>query len=220
MNKKVSIPIVPIILVIVLVIIVVVALVRVTGDDASKLLKVYNKMIEKQTYCFTRYDFEEKNKLITYRKSDKTLIDMYNSGEHLSTLVSGGDTYLIFHENKEYYVYLNNNVDAEILTESLKEITELEYTEGEEKIYGKTYKYEEYNGVSEFLITSEKNMDAESIKTRFYFKGNELVYLKTIYNVVDDETGETKQTEELQTVKVEYEVEDSIFEIPSDYAEN
>ena len=28
------------------------------------------------------------------------------------------------------------------------------------------------------------------------------------------------QTEELQTVKVEYEVEDSIFEIPADYAEN
>lgn len=220
MNKKVSIPIVPIILGIIVVIIVIVVLVRVTGNDASKLLKMYNKMIENQTYCFTRYDFEEKNKLITYRKSDKTLIDMYNSGEHLSTLVLEGDTYLIFHENKEYYVYPNNNLDEEILTESLKEIVELEYTEGKEKIYGKTYKYEEYNGVSEFLITPENNMDVESIKTRFYFKGNELVYLKTIYNVVNNETGETKQTEELQTVKIEYQVEDSVFEIPSDYAEN
>jgi len=220
MNKKISIPIVPIILIIILVIIVIVVLVRVSGNDASKLLKVYNKMIEKQTYSFTRYDFEEKNKLITYRKTDKTLIDMYNSGEHLSTLVVAGDTYLIFHENKEYYIYPNNNLDEEILTDSLKDIVELEYTEGKEKIYGKTYQYEEYSGVSEFLITPEYNMDTESTKTRFYFKGNELVYLKTIYDIVDSETGETKQTEELQTVKVEYEVEDSVFEIPSDYAEN
>ena len=220
MNKKISIPIGPIILAIILVIVVIAVIVRVNGDDASKLLKVYNKMIEKQTYCFTRYDFEEKNKLVTYKKSDKTLIDMYNSGEHLSTLVLEGDTYLIFHENKEYYVYPNNNIESEILTDSLKEIAELKYTEGKEKIYGKTYKYEEYKGVSEFLITSENNIVVESVKTRFYFKGNELVYLKTIYDVIDNETGGTKQIEELQTVKVEYKVEDGIFEIPSDYAEN
>lgn len=220
MNKKLSIPIVPIIIVLIVTIIVIGVLVRVTSDDVSKLLKVYNKMIENQTYCFTRYDFEEKNKLITYRKNGKTLIDMYNSGEHLSTLVLEGDTYLVFHKNKEYFVYPNNNMDEEILTATLKSITELEPTTGKEKIYGKTYKYEEYNGISDFLITSTNNMLADSIKTRFYFKGNELVYLKTIYNFVDEETGEKMQGEELQTVSVEYEVNDSVFEIPSDYAEN
>ena len=70
------------------------------------------------------------------------------------------------------------------------------------------------------MITSVNNIDADSVKTRFYFDGSELVYLKTIYNTVDEETGEKVQVEELQTVKVEYEVKDSVFEIPANYAEN
>ena len=186
----------------------------------SRLSNVYQKMIENQTYSFTRYDLEEKNKIITSRKVNKTLIDMYNSGENLSTLILEGDTYLIFHENKEYFVYPNNNQDEGILTKELEAITNLEYTKGKEKIYGKTYRYEEYQGISSFLIYSDNNMDEKSLKTRFYFSGKELVYLKTIYDTVNAETGERKQIEELQTVKVVYEVEDSIFNIPKDYAES
>ena len=218
MNKKIFISI--IILAVIIGVALILILTRLSRDEISRLNKVYNKMLENQTYAFTRYDFEEKNKLITYKKVDKTLIDMYNSGEHISTLIVGGDTYLIFHANKEYYVYLNNNLDEEILIQNLKQIVDLEYTTGKEKIYGKTYTYEEYNGVSDFLISSTRDMDTNSIKTRFYFKGNELVYLKTLFDVVNEETGERTQKEELQTVKVEYKVDEEVFEIPTDYAEN
>ena len=218
MNKKKLIPI--IITIIALVVVIILVLMTESRDEISRLSKVYEKMVKDQTYVFTRYDLEETNKLITYKKADKTLIDMYNSGEHLSTLIVEGDTYLIFHDNKEYYVYPNNNLDEQILTDNLKEIIDLEYTTGKEKIYGKTYKYEEYMGVSDFLISSTRDMETDSIKTRFYFKGNELVYLKTIYNTKNQETGDITQVEELQTIKVEYKVEDSVFEIPSDYAEN
>ena len=218
MNKKILAGIIATIIIIITVIIVVVTINK--QPKVSKLSNVYQKMIENQTYSFTRYDFEEKNKTITSRKADKTLIDMYNSGEHLSTLILEGDTYLILHENKEYSVYVNNSQDEEILTKELEEITKLEYTEGKEKIYGKTYKYEEYKGVSNFLIYADNNMDTNSIKTRFYFNGKDLVYLKTMYDIVNAETGERKQVEELQTVKVEYEVEDKIFNIPENYAEN
>lgn len=218
MNKKILAGIIATIIIIITVIIVVVTIKK--QPKVSKLSNVYQKMIENQTYSFTRYDFEEKNKTITSRKADKTLIDMYNSGEHLSTLILEGDTYLILHENKEYSVYVNNSQDEEILTKELEEITKLEYTEGKEKIYGKTYKYEEYKGVSNFLIYADNNMDTNSIKTRFYFNGKDLVYLKTMYDIVNAETGERKQVEELQTVKVEYEVEDKIFNIPENYAEN
>lgn len=218
MNKKIFTGIIAAIIIIITVIIVVVTINK--QPKVSKLSNVYQKMVENQTYSFTRYDFEEKNKTITSRKADKTLIDMYNSGEHLSTLILEGDTYLILHENKEYSVYANNSQDEEILTKELEEITKLEYTEGKEKIYGKTYKYEEYKGVSNFLIYADNNMDTNSIKTRFYFNGKDLVYLKTMYNTVNSETGERKQVEELQTVKVEYEVEDKIFNIPENYAEN
>lgn len=219
MNKKISIPVIAIIIVIILVIAGVI-LVNILGGSKSRLTKVYNKMMEEQSYSFTRYDFEEKNKLITYRKEGKTLIDMYNSGEHSSTLISEGNTYLIFHPNKEYYVYKNNSVDEEILAEDLANTIKLEYNTGKEKIYGKTYKYEEYARVSDFMIISDINIDVESVKTRFYFKGNELVYIKTIFDVVDSKTGERTKLQELQTVKIQYEVDDSVFEIPSDYAEN
>lgn len=216
MNKKMLVIIIPIIILAISIIVVIIN----NQPKVSKLSNIYQKMIENHTYTFTRYDIEEKNKIITSRKKDKTIIDMYNSGEHLSTLILEGDTYLIFHENKEYFVYANNSKDEEILTSELAEITKLEYTTGKEKIYGKTYKYEEYQGVSNFLIYSEQNIDINTIKTRFYFKGKELVYLKTIYETVNNETGERKQVEELQNVKVEYEVQDSVFNIPNNYAEN
>ena len=217
MTKKISIPIMPVIIIVLAIIVVVMMLTRITKEEGSKLSKIYNKMIENQTYAFTRYNLEEKNKYIVYRKVDKTLIDMYNPGEHSSTLVSDNDTYLISHENEEYYIYPNNNLDEEILTDTLKEIIDLEYVVGKEKVYGKNYKYEEYKGVSEFLISATINIDVNSIRTRFYFEGKNLVYLKTIYNTMDEET---KEFEELQTVKVEYEVEDSVFKIPANYAEN
>lgn len=217
MNKKISIPIIPIIIITTVAIIVIAILIK--EEKTSKLSKIYQEMVTNQTYVFTRYDFEEKHKIITYRKSNKTLIDMYNPEQHLSTLVIGGDTYLIFHENKEYYVYPNNTLDEEVLTNNLKNIVEQDYVTGKEKIYGKTYNYEEYSGVSDFLISSSRNIDTSLAKTRFYFKGKQLVYLKTIYEIANEETGEKTQEEELQTVKVEYQVKDSIFEIPSEYAE-
>lgn len=218
MNKKIRISI--ILSLVIVSIIAVVLVVVYNNNNVSKLKDVYDKMIKNQTYTFTRYDLEEKNKIITTRKVDKTMIDMYNSGEHISTLILEGDTYLIFHQNKEYYIYANNDKDKEVLTDIFGEISNLEYSTGKEKIYGRTYRYEEYKGVSDFLIYSTNEMDTNTIKTRFYFKGKELVYLKTIYETVNKETGEKKQVEELQTVKVEYTVEDNVFTIPKDYAEN
>ena len=86
--------------------------------------KKYN--IVKNNNKYTKYSAKccTTNKIITYRKVDKTLIDMYNSGEHLSTLILEGDTYLIFHEKQEYYVYPKNTLDEELLTDNLKDITE------------------------------------------------------------------------------------------------
>lgn len=219
MKKKVLIPVI-IISILIIGVVALITFIKMEENVKAKLGEIYNKMVANQTYSFTRYDFEEQHKVIIYRKDDKTLIDMYNPGQHLSTLVVDKDTYLIYHENKEYYVYLNNNLDEEILINDLKQILEKECTKGKEKIYGKKYKYEEYIGVSNFLISSPKNMDVSSVKTRFYFDKNELVYLKTIYDVVNEETGERTQEEELQTIKIEYKVENNIFEIPADYAEN
>ena len=217
MNKKISIPIIIAILAIIIVTIVVL---RGTQDNASKLSEIYNKILENETYSFTRYTIEEKDKEVVRKKNDKTLIDTYDLGEHTSTLIAEGNTYLISHEYKEYYVYPSSAADENVLLGKIKNVIEKEYTTGKEKIYGITYKYEEYSGVSSFLFSEQDTIEPNSVKTRFYFKGNEVVYLKTIYNVKDEETGTTTEKEELQTVKVEYEVNNSVFEIPADYAEN
>ena len=55
--------------------------------------------------------------------------------------------------------------------------------------------------------------ESSIIKTRFYFDGNDIAYIK---NIVQDE--ESTQ-EELLKVTLKYSVDESLFEIPEDYAE-
>ena len=86
-----------------------------------------------------------------------------------------------------------------------------EHTNGTEKVRGKKYDYEEYDGSSMFLLSNSLNLDENDVKTRFYFdkKGN-LVYIKTIYG----------DQHELLKVSLNKSVDSSVFDIPSDYAEN
>ena len=56
---------------------------------------------------------------------------------------------------------------------------------------------------------TEDNTETSEIKTRFYFDGSQLVYIKTI----------TKDSEELLKVNLTYKVQNQSFEIPSDYVE-
>ena len=62
-----------------------------------------------------------------------------------------------------------------------------------------------------FMISNTLELDESEIKTRFYFDNNgNLTYIKTIYG----------EESELLKVKLEDNVEDSLFEIPANYAEN
>ena len=51
------------------------------------------------------------------------------------------------------------------------------------------------------------------VKTRFYFNGNKICFIK---NFIESEDG---SQEELIKVTLKYEVDDSLFAIPEDYAE-
>ena len=62
-----------------------------------------------------------------------------------------------------------------------------------------------------FMISNTVETNEEDIKTRFYFdKEDNLVYIQTIKGA----------KQELLKVNIQKEVDDSIFEIPSNYAEN
>ena len=96
------------------------------------------------------------------------------------------------------------------LNNQLNEIIQSQEPEkGQEKIDGKNYRYEEYKGVSDFLMNTDESISEENTNTRFYFDGDDLEYIKTIM----------EDTSELIRVDVSYDVSDNIFEIPSEFQE-
>lgn len=207
------------IVIVILMIAIIFGIVKIVNKNRPKeqrLSKIYQDLEDSQTYLF-EIEKNNNNKTIMAKKGDKTIIDQYtknsetNLENHTTTLVKDNNTYLILHDRKEYYVYTENNVEQTIVTDGLKEIISKSYTTGTEKIKGKKYSYEEYDGSSMFMISNLININDTNVKTRFYFDSkNNLTYIKTILD----------NKQELLKVTLEKDVKDSIFEIPSDYAEN
>ncbi len=216
MKKNKGINLILVILVIIGIIFVISKIINNKSSDEQKLAKIYENLKGSQSYCF-QMERNNNNKIIMAQKGDKTIIDQYSKeGEnstqsHTTTLIKDNNTYLILHDRKEYYVYEENNVDQTILLDGIKEIMNKDFSRGNEKVRGKKYNYEEYNGSSIFMISNTLNIDENEVKTRFYFdKKDNLVYIKTI-------NGEDT---ELLKINITQDVDDSIFDIPSDYAEN
>lgn len=177
--------------------------------DTSKLSDIYENLLSSQAYTFTIKQNDE-NKTVYGKNGNKTAIDQYLDNTHSTTIVEDGNTYYILHDRSEYYVYQNNNVEQSILTDGIQELLNKSFTIGEEKVNGKNYTYEEFDGSSIFKLNAIP-LNQEGIKTRLYYnKKSELVYIKTTY----------EDNEELLDVEVSTEVNDSLFEIPADYAEN
>ena len=80
---------------------------------------------------------------------------------------------------------------------------------GKEKIENKTYTYEEYNTVTKFVMMDNSENEGQEIKTKFYFDGNKLEYIKTIVG----------NKQELLKVDISDDVDNNLFEIPSEYKE-
>ena len=217
MKKKRGISLIIIILVIIGIIFVISKIIGSKNSKTQELSKIYEDLNSSQTYQF-EWEQNANNKTIMAKDGEKILIDQYSKEEdsttqnHSKTLIKDNVTYLILPDRKEYYVFEGNNVDqTSFLTDGIKDVISKEYSKGTEKIRGQKYNYEEYNGSSMFMVSNSLNIEENDIKTRFYFdkKGN-LVYIKTLYG----------DKHELLKVSLKKEVEDSIFEIPADYAEN
>ena len=177
----------------------------------DNLKKIYDKLITSEEYSFTMKK-NDNDRTIMAKKGNQTVIDQKTeTGEHSITLIKDGNTYLIYPDREEYYLYKNNNVDQDILTYGLGEIVNRDYNIGTEKINGKNYLYEEFTGTTLFMSINALNINSEDVKTRFYFdKDDNLIYMKTTY---DD-------TVELLNIELSNTADNSLFEIPSNYAEN
>ena len=195
--------------IIVIIIILITAFFVVTNGESHKVAKTYKKLSESNEYLFEMKDTGGYD--ITIAKKDgKTCIDMNSDNERVTTLVKDDESYVISHSQKEYRVYNADVAGETVVTDMLGNLKESEYSTGSEKINGKNYNYEEYTGFAGFLTSTNMELDESTTKTRFYFEGNNLVYIKTI-----PENSE----QELLEIKISYSVPDELFEIPSDYAE-
>ena len=174
----------------------------------SKIDKLYNTLNKKGSFSFTTI-VDDNNKEIYITNGNSTYIDTTYNGEESKYVIKDGNSYLLKDEDKIYYTYKNNQMELNKVLEQLEEIKESQLTQGKEKIEGKEYEYEEYSSFTNFALKLPDDEYSENIKTRFYFDGDNLVYIKTIIG------------NEQETLKVEIsnKINESLFEIPSDYRE-
>ena len=179
-------------------------------EEVKRLANLYEKLNSSQTYLF-EMEQNDNSKTIMAKKGGKTIIDQYAKNNHTTTIIKDNNTYLVLHDREEYYIYEQNNVEQNILTDGLEEVVSKKFVTGEQKVKGKKYEYEEYTGSTIFMMSNTLNNGEDEIKTRFYFdKEDNLVYIQTIKGI----------NQELLKINLQTEVDDSIFEIPSNYAEN
>lgn len=185
------------------------------GNQKDRVKNMYNKIQKSQNFTFS---MEENTSEINYKVSmaqrgKDVNIDMYSDEEHTTTLVLENESYYIMHNDKEYYDFGNEKVDSDIIISSLKNIVKNDYISGKEEIFGTTYYYEEFNNENmDFIIYANIN-ESSTVKTRFYFKENDICYIKNIIN------SEEENHEELIKTNLVYNADDKLFEIPEDYAE-
>ena len=183
-------------------------------NNNDRVIRMYNNLSNADRFTFS---MEEVNSEIKYKmeisqRGKDVNIDMDSDGERTSTLILNDHAYYISHSEKQYYDYNGENIDGDIILSGLKEAVGKEYTTGKEYIEGKEYYYEEYSNITSFLILLD-DYDEEVVKTRFYFDGDNIVYIKNIAKIngkIDDEILKTN---------LKYEADDSLFEIPEDYSE-
>lgn len=172
--------------------------------------KMYEKINNTNEITYTR-TVDEKNKIIIMIKGSQAYKEITTNGKTKKYIVKNGDTYYLDDSEKNYYKYENND---EILTEIKQQFEEIDTANlkiDKENINGKQYKYEEIPNFQGFLFDDELSVNnLEYAKTRLYYKNGELSYIKTIVG----------ENQELIKIDISYgNVNDSYFNIPSDYTE-
>lgn len=188
------------------------------GKEKDLTLSLYQDISNSQKYTIIMEgnDNEYTYKVSMAQSGTDISIDMSTEFEdeqqHTTTLITDKNTYYIMHNEEEYSVLDSKDIELDNLIPQLKDISEKQYQSGKENIRGKTYYYEEYQDISTYLMLIDVSEDG-NFKTRFYYNNGELEYIKNIIN----QDGEN--IEELVKVKCIYDAEQSLFEIPKDYAE-
>lgn len=170
--------------------------------------ELYESLKQEQAYSMN-LTLDENNKSLYAKQSNIAYLDDILNGVETEMLIKNGNTYLIKDEDKVYYVYKNNETNLNKIEDILEALKDKEYQTGEEKIDNKSYSYIEFNQLTDLVIMNTSNIKSDTKKTRFYFDGKDLKYIKTIAG----------NKEELLKVTISKDVDNKLFQIPSDYEE-
>ncbi len=181
---------------------------KTTNDEIGKLNNYYEKLKNTSSYSFTSW-LDDQNNVKYSKNNNESYNETTYQGKNTKYIVKNGNTYLVKDSEKVYYTYENNETDLYAIEMQIADIKENEASSGKEKIEGKQYKYEEFKGISNFYI-GNINANDENTKTRFYFDGDNLAYIKTI---VDE------NTEQLLKIEFSETVDNKLFNIPTNYKE-
>lgn len=170
--------------------------------------ELYESLKQEQAYSIN-LTLDENNKSLYAKQSNIAYLDDILNGVETEMLIKNGNTYLIKDEDKVYYVFKNNETNLNKIEDILEALKDKEYQTGEEEIDNKSYSYIEFNQLTDFAIMNTSNIKSDIKKTRFYFDGKDLKYIKTIAG----------NKEELLKVTISRDVDNKLFQIPSDYEE-
>ena len=175
-------------------------------NQISKIQELYNTLSEKDTYSF-KTTVDDNNSSYFAKQGDKSYMEVKIDGETSKYLMMDGNMYYIIDSQEAYYTYTNNQTYLNKIEVQLEALLNMEHGEGREEINNRQYDYEEYGNIASFAI---KPFETESSTTRFYFRGDELQYIKTI-------SGEEQETLE---VEISDNVDTNLFQLPEGYAKN
>lgn len=178
------------------------------ASNSSKISKLYDDLSKEQSFSFTT-TLDDNNKEIYAKNGNTAYTDTIYDGEESKYIIRDGNSYLLRDSDKVYYTYQNNEVNLNKVLEQFNDIKDSELVEGREEIEGRNYNYEEYTGITNFAMKLTDENNSENVITRFYFDGDDLLYIKTIIG----------DNEELLSVEISNDVDSSLFEIPDDYSE-
>lgn len=180
-----------------------------TKEGVSKLNLLYKDLESKETYSFST-SLDDNNQMYYAKSSDKAYVDTIYNDTESKFIIRDGNSYLLIENSKVYYTYNNNETDLNKIEVDLENFKDAEFEKGKEKIEGTTYEYEEYKILTDLTMQDTSDLtSSEEVKTRFYFKDDKLVYIKT----------KIGEKQELLKVDISYNVDNNLFEIPSDYKE-
>ena len=173
----------------------------------SRIKEICSKLEENPTYTFKTM-LNDENQLVIARKENKAYVEVVDEGEKNTYIVDNNNTTVLVDRTKKYYTYENNNTYLTKGTNNMRQLLKQDYVSGMEKIDNKEYYYEEYAQSYPFLINYKATIDESKTKTRLYFEGNNLKYIKTYIGDI----------EQLLKVEMSYNIDNSVsFEIPKEY---